>query len=105
MKPSPRGAGAAQRAKRRLTLKWLAAFVVLPLGVWFAAGQSQGFGGKSLSNLSLEPLLVTVASCLAFFAWMLVARGGPKPLTGVILLVILSAAAFAIERFVPGLRE
>jgi hypothetical protein len=105
MKPATPTAATVQREKRRQTLRWLAAFAMLPLGVWFVAGQSHGFEGKSLSNFSLEPLLVVVGSCVVFFAWMLVARGGPKPLTGVILLVILSAGAFALQRFVPGLRE
>jgi hypothetical protein len=78
---------------------------MLPLGVWFVAVQRHGFEGKSLSNFSLEPLLVVVASCLVFFGWLLVARGGPKLLTGVILLMILSAVAFALQHFVPDLRE
>jgi glucan phosphoethanolaminetransferase (alkaline phosphatase superfamily) len=105
MKPPPPTAAAIQRAKRKQTSRWLAAFVLLPLGVWFVAGFSRGFEGKSLSNFSLEPLLVIVASCLVFFAWTLVARRGPKPLAGIILLLLLSAGAFAVQHFVPGLRE
>ena len=105
MKPSLPTAAAVQRAKRKRTSRWLTAFVMLPLGVWFVAGQIHGFAGKSLSNLSLEPLAVIVASCLVFFAWTLLARGGLKPLAGVILLALLSVGAFAIQHFVPGLRE
>jgi cytochrome bd-type quinol oxidase subunit 2 len=105
MKPAPPTAAAVQRAKRRQTSRWLAAFVVLPLGVWFVAGESHGFEGKTLSNFSLEPLVVIVASCFVLFAWTLVARRGLKPLVGTILLLILSAGAYAIQHFVPGLRE
>jgi hypothetical protein len=94
-----------QRARRRRTRGWLAAFVLLPLSVWFVASLGHGFEGKTLSNLSLEPLVVIVASGLIFFIWTLVARGGPKVITGLILLVILSAGAYALQQFVPGLRE
>jgi hypothetical protein len=90
---------------RALSLSWFAAFVVLPLSVWFAAAHRGGFEGKSLSNLSLEPLLVSVASCVVFLAWVLVARGSLKPMLGIILLIILSLGAFALQHFVPGLRE
>jgi len=105
VKPSPPTAGAVERAKRKLTRRWLAAFELLPLGVWFVAGKIYGFEGKSITNLSLEPLLVLVGSWLLFFAWTLVARGGLKPLTGIFLLVILSAGALAIQHYIPGLRE
>jgi cytochrome bd-type quinol oxidase subunit 2 len=105
VRPPPPTAAEVQRAKRKVTSWWLAAFVVLPLGVWFTSSQVHGFEGKSISNLSLEPLLVLIASCLLFFAWRGVARAGPKPLVGIILLVILSAGAYAIHHFVPGLRE
>jgi hypothetical protein len=88
-----------------MSLGWLVGFVGVPLSVWFAAGHGRGFEGKSLSNLSLEPLLITLASCVVFVAWALASRGGLKPLSGVILLIILSAAAFAVHHFVPGLRE
>ena len=105
MKPSPQTAGAVQRAKRKLTAWWLAAFVVIPLGVWFVVGHNHAFEGKSVTNLSLEPLLVIVASCLVFFAWRGVARGGPAPLAGIFLILILSVGAYALFHFVPGLRE
>ncbi|HEY6928068.1 MAG TPA: hypothetical protein VJA66_00195 [Thermoanaerobaculia bacterium] len=98
-------AAAVQRAKRKRTRQWLAAFVLLPLSVWFAASLRHGFEGKTLSNLSLEPLVVIVASCLVFYLWTLGARGGPKLLTGLILLVILSAGAYVLQHLVPGLRE
>lgn len=84
---------------------WLAAFIVLPLGVWLAASYLSGFREKSLSNLSLEPLVVALFSVVVFFAWFMVARRGLRPLVGIILLIVLSAAALAIHRFVPGLRE
>jgi predicted branched-subunit amino acid permease len=86
-------------------LGWLAAFVVLPLIVWVAAAQLGGFAGKSLSNLSVEPLLVAFASCVVFVAWLLMTRESLKPLLGFILLIILSAIALAVQHFVPGLRE
>ena len=103
MKPSKPTAAAIQRAKRMQTFRWLVAFVALPLGAWFVAGQRHGFEGKSLTNLTLEPLLVVVASGVMFFGWMLMARRGPKPLTGIILLVLLAAGAFALQHFVPRL--
>lgn len=84
---------------------WLAALVGLPLTVWFAGAHRGGFEGKSLSNLSFEPLLVAVSSCVVFVAWLLVSRGGLKTMIGVTLLIILSGGAFAIQHDVPGLRE
>jgi hypothetical protein len=90
---------------RARSLSWLAAFVVLPLSAWFAAAHRSGFEGKSLSNLSLEPMLVAVASCIVFVVWLLVARGSLRSLLGVILLIILSVGAVAVQHFVPGLRE
>ena len=95
----------SKRPKRAQSLSWLAAFVVVPLGVWLAAAYRGGFEGKSLSNLSLEPLLVALVSCVVFVAWTLLARGSLTPLSGVILLIILSAGAFALQHLVPGLRE
>ena len=95
----PKGSG------RALSLSWLAAFVILPLSAWFTVAHRNRFAGKSLSNLTLEPMLVVVASGVVFVAWLLMARGSLKPLAGVILLVILSAAAIAVQLLVPGLRE
>jgi hypothetical protein len=90
---------------RAVSLGWLVGLVGVPLSVWFAAGNGQRFEGKSLSNLSLEPLLITLAGCVVFVIWALAARARLKPLSGVILLIILSAAAFAVQHFVPSLRE
>ena len=90
---------------RALPPGWLAAFVILPLGVWLAAAHGRGFGGKSLSNLTLEPLLVVSVSCLVFLPWALLAHGRPRTRSGVLLLILLSAAALAVQHFVPGLRE
>jgi mannose/fructose/N-acetylgalactosamine-specific phosphotransferase system component IID len=84
---------------------WLALFLVLPLSVWLTAALRSGFREKSLSNLSMEPLMVAIFSVVVFFAWFLLARKGLRPLVGIILLVVLSAAALAVHRFVPGLRE
>lgn len=99
MRPSKRPLGGS------LPLGWFAAFVILPLGVWLAAARGGGFEGKSLSNLSLEPLLVAVVSCVVFLVWVLLAQGSPRPRSGVLLLILLSVAAFAVQHFVPGLRE
>jgi hypothetical protein len=95
----------SKHSSRAQTLSWFAAFVVLPLSIWFTAAHRTGFAGKSLSNLSIEPLLVAVASCLVFVVWLLLTRGSLKPLIGVALLIILSAGAVAIQHFVPGLHE
>ncbi len=84
---------------------WLAAFIVLPLSAWLAASLRSGFHEKSLSNLSLEPLLVLVFSVVVFVMWFLVARSGLSPAVGIVLLIILLAAALAVQRFVPHLRE
>lgn len=92
-------------ARPARTFGWLSALVVLPLGVWFEASRAHGFAGKSVSNLSLEPLLVAVLGVLAFTGWYFASRSELSPLTGLVLLVLLAAAAFAIHRFVPGLRE
>jgi hypothetical protein len=95
----------SRRSRRTLPLGWFAAFVILPLGVWLAAAHGRGFEGKSLSNLSLEPLLLAFVSCVVFAVWALLAQGSRRPRSGVLLLILLSAAAFAVQHFVPGLRE
>ena len=95
----------SQSPGRPRTAGWLAAFIVLPLSVWLAASLRSGFREKSLTNLSLEPLMVVLSSVVVFFAWFMVARRGLRPLVGIILLIVLSAAALAAHRLVPGLRE
>jgi len=84
---------------------WLAIFIVLPLGVWLAASLRSGFHEKSLSNLSLEPLMVLLFSVVVFVMWFLVARRDLRPSVGIVLLILLLAAALAVQRFVPHLRE
>jgi hypothetical protein len=84
---------------------WLALFIGLPLGVWLTATLRSGFQEKSLSNLSLEPLIVLLFSVAVFVMWFLVARRGLRPAVGIILLIIVLAAALAVHRFVPHLRE
>ena len=81
------------------------AFAILPLSVWFGTSRASGFEGKLLSNLSVEPALVLISSCAVCLVWFLLAREGPRPLTGIILLIVVAAGAFAVQRFVPGLRE
>lgn len=93
-----------RRGKARLR-GWLAMFIVLPLGVWLGASLRSGFQEKSVSNLSLEPLVVLLFSIAVFVMWFLVARRGLRPVAGIILLILLMAAALAIHRFVPHLRE
>jgi hypothetical protein len=98
----------AKRSKRRgkAGLRgWLAIFIVLPLGVWLAASLRSGFHEKSLSNVALEPLVVLLFSIAIFVMWFLVARRGLRPVAGIILLILLLAAALAVQRFVPHLRE
>lgn len=90
---------------RARSLGWLAAFVVLPVSTWVTAARDNGFEGKSLSNLSLEPMVVAVSSCVVFGVWHVVSRGRLNFLAGVILLIVLSACAIAVQHFVPGLRE
>lgn len=86
-------------------LGWLSAFILLPMAVWFEASRARGFAGKGLSNLSLEPLVIAVLGCAVFISWFLLARSGLMPLEGLIKLVILSAAAFAVQRLAPALHE
>ena len=95
----------SKSSSRARPSSWLAAFVVLPLSIWFAAAQRTGFVGKSLSDLSIEPMLIAVVSCLVFVVWLLVTRGSLEPLIGVALLIMLSAGAAAVQHFVPGLHE
>lgn len=95
----------AKASGRARSLSWLAAFATLPLSAWFTAAHRNQFAGKTLTNLSLEPMVIVVASCLVFVAWLLVAREHLKLLPGLILLIILSAGAIAIQLLVPGLRE
>ena len=84
---------------------WLSAFVVIPLSVWLAASFRTGFHDKSLTNQTLEPSLVVLLSIAVFAAWYLVARKGLRPFVGITLLILLSAAALAVQQMVPGLRE
>ena len=84
---------------------WLGAFIALPEGAWLAASLRSGFREKKVSNLSMEPVLVAILSIAVFGAWFLMARKGLKPLAGFILLILLSAAALAIQRYVPALHE
>jgi len=53
----------------------------------------------------MEPLVVLLFSIAVFVMWFLVARRGLRPVAGIILLILLLAAALAIQRFVPHLRE
>jgi uncharacterized membrane-anchored protein len=92
-------------ARPARTFGWLSALVILPVGVWFEASRAHGFAGKSVSNLSLEPVAIAVLGALVFAAWYFSTRSELSPLAGLILLVLLAAAAFAIQRFVPGLHE
>jgi hypothetical protein len=84
---------------------WLALFIVLPLGVWLGASLHGGFQEKSVSNVSLEPLVILLFSIAVFVLWFMVARRGLRPVAGIILLILLMAAALAVQRFVPHLRE
>ncbi|HEY7111354.1 MAG TPA: hypothetical protein VIA45_00360 [Thermoanaerobaculia bacterium] len=90
---------------RARTLGWLTAFLSLPVGAWLAAAQRTGFRGKNLSNLTLEPMLIAIAGAVAFVLWLLLARGRLRPLPGIVLLIVLSIGALALEQFMPGLRE
>jgi hypothetical protein len=96
---------AKQRREKSRVLGWLAVFVALPLALWLTATLGTGVHGKSLSNLSLEPLCVALLSIAIFAAWFLLAPRGLRPVVGVILLIILLGAALAIQRFVPSLHE
>jgi len=84
---------------------WLAAFLVIPVSVWLTASLRTGFHEKSLTNKTLEPSVVALLSIAVFGAWYLVARKGLRPFVGITLLIILSAAALAVQQMVPNLRE
>ncbi len=86
-------------------LGWLGLCLVLPLGTWFTATMRAGLSQKSLSNLTLEPLLVAVSAIVVFIGWFLLSRNGLRPSVGLVLLIILACAALAVQRFVPTLRE
>jgi hypothetical protein len=102
----PRGGAVMSKRRGKAALRgWLAMFIVLPLSVWLAAALRSGFHEKSLSNLSLEPLIVLLFSVAVFVMWFLVARRGLRPTVGIILLIIVLAAALAVHRFLPHLRE
>jgi hypothetical protein len=105
MRPAREGAATSKRRGRAGLRGWLALFIVLPLGVWLAASLRSGFHEKSLSNVSLEPLVVLLFSIAVFVLWFLVARRGLRPVAGIVLLILLLAAALAIQRFVPHLSE
>ena len=94
----------SKRPGKPRVLRWLAVFLVLPVGVWLTASLRSGFRDKSLSNLSLEPLSVALLSIAVFVMWYLLARS-LRPSVGLILLIILSVAALALQRLVPGFRE
>jgi hypothetical protein len=94
-----------KRRERAGLRGWLAIFIVLPLGVWLAASLHSGFHEKSLSNVTLEPLVVLLFSVAVFGMWFLVAGRGLRPSVGIFLLISLLAAALAVQRLVPHLRE
>jgi len=96
---------AKQRREKSQVLRWLAVFVALPLGLWLTVTLETGIHGKSLSNLSLEPLVIALLSFAVFAAWFLLAQRGLRPLVGIVLLIILLAAALAVQRLVPSLHE
>ncbi len=95
----------ARRPGKQSILGWLSLFIVIPEGVWLAAAWRSGFQEKSLTNLSLEPFSVAVLSVVVFLMWFLLERRGLRPVVGIVLLILLSAAALALQRYVPGLRE
>jgi hypothetical protein len=101
----PTGAATSKRRGKAGFRGWLALFVVLPLGVWLAVSVRSGFHEKSVSNVSLEPLVVLLLSVAVFVMWFLVTRRGLRPIAGIILLILLMAVALAIQRFVPHLSE
>ena len=103
---SARGDTAMSKRRGKAALRgWLAIFIFLPVSVWLAASLRSGFREKSLSNLSLEPLMVLLFSVAVFVMWFWMARRGLRPSVGIFLLIILLAAALAVHRFVPHLRE
>ncbi len=69
-------------------------FMVL-LKYWKALGGPQ----------AREPLMVLLFSVAVFVMWFWMARRGLRPSVGIFLLIILLAAALAVHRFVPHLRE
>jgi hypothetical protein len=95
----------SKRAGRLRALGWLSAFLIVPEGVWLTASLQSGAREKSISNLSLEPVVVAALGAVVFVAWFLAAGKGLRPSVGIILLILLSAAALTLHRFVPGLRE
>ena len=95
----PRGPGRLQ------VVGWLGAFLVFPAGAWLAASLSRGFGGKSLSNVTLEPFAVMSVSLVVFLAWYLTARQRLRPMVGAVLLLLLSAGALAVQRLAPVLAD
>ncbi len=95
----------SRRSERLWVRSWLIAFLVLPEGVWLTASWQNRFQDKKVSNLALEPLSVALLSIVIFGLWFWMARKGLRPLAGLILLILLSAAALAIQRYVPGLHE
>jgi hypothetical protein len=94
-----------KRSGRAQTAGWLTLFLLFPLGVWYLATGSAGFAGKTVTNLSLEPALVALASVVVFVLWYLGSREGLRPAPGLVLLLLLAAAAWALHRLLPALRE
>ena len=91
--------------ERPRILGWLGVFLGLPESVWLTASLRSNFRDKSPSNVVIEPIVVAFLSITVFVAWFLVSRRGLRPSVGLILLILLSAAALALHRLVPGLRE
>jgi hypothetical protein len=86
-------------------LGWLSVFLILPESVWLTASLRSNFRGKSPSNVVIEPIVVAFLGIMVFVGWFLVSRKGLRPSVGLLLLILLSAAALALHRLVPGLRE
>ena len=95
----------SQRSEKLRVRSWLAVFIVVPESVWLTASLREGFREKKVSNLTLEPLAVALLSLAVFGVWFLMSRKGLRPFAGLILLILVSAAALAIQRYVPGLHE
>ena len=95
----------SRRPGKQSILGWLSLFIAIPEGTWLAAAWRSGFQEKSVTNLSLEPFSIAILSVIVFFLWYLVEQKGLRPVVGIILLILLSAAALALHHYVPGLRE
>ena len=95
--------------RRAVFAIWEAWAFIIPFTLWMSCYLVASFGdagwGKSLTNIALEPFLVSAAIIVAAMARAIVGQGPWTRLISQSLIGALSAFAVCLFFFVPGLPE